>query len=206
MTRLLLVRHGDTRLNSGERFWGRTDVELSSAGLRQAERLGERLASHRIDAVYASNLVRAKVTAAAIASAHNLEMTTCPELNEIDFGLVEGLTYNEISERFPDLVKLWANWDIKTNFPEGESIEEFSSRVVRFGSRLEKHTPEETVLVVAHSGTVRLLLCHLLGLELHHWRQMRIGFASLSILETHRNGGVLTLLNDVSHLDSLQTG
>ena len=89
MSKLLLVRHGKTKLNSTERFWGKTDVELSDEGIRQAERLKEHLKTQKINAVYASNLSRARVTAEIITSRKKLDITTLAELDEInkDLGL-----------------------------------------------------------------------------------------------------------------------
>ena len=92
MSRLLLVRHGDTELNSAERYWGNTDVKLSDAGFRQAERLRDRLATERIDAIYSSELRRASATAEIIASSHRLHVIICAELREMNFGELEGLT------------------------------------------------------------------------------------------------------------------
>ncbi len=200
MSKLLLVRHGDTKLNSAERFWGRTDVELSAAGMRQAERLRDRLAAQKIDAIYTSNLSRAAVTAKIIASRHQLDIVICTELQEINFGKFEGLTFKEINQLYPEATELWTNWNLTLKFPEGESVDELNNRVSKFLDRLEKHTPEETILIVAHSAPLRLLICHLLGIELRHWRQFRLDLASLSIMETYPQGAILNLLNAVSHL------
>ena len=199
MSRLLLVRHGNTRLNSAERFWGQTDVELGDEGIRQAEQLRDRLAGEKIDAVYTSNLRRAVKTAEITASKHKVDITTCAELREIDFGKVEGLTFAEISQLYPDLARSLADWKLQSRFPDGESREEFSIRVRQFLPRLEKHAPEETVLIVAHSGTLRILICYLMGLEIWHWRQFRISLGSLSIIDSYPQGAILSLLNDVSH-------
>ena len=200
MSRLLLVRHGETELNSSERFWGRTDVALSAAGLRQVEQLRDRLAAEKIDVTYSSNMRRASLTAETIASRHKLEVTICPELREIDFGQLEGLTFDEICQLHPEIAELWTNWDLHTKFPGGESVDELDTRVSKFLDRLKKHAPEETILVVAHSAPLRLLICHLLGIELWHWRQFRLSLASLSIVGTYPQGAILTLLNDVGHL------
>lgn len=200
MSRLLLVRHGNTKGNSAERFWGQTDVELSADGIRQAERLADRLAGEKIDAIYSSGLCRASATAEIIASRHHLEFTTCSELLEINFGKVEGMSFSEISQRYPQLVKAWPTRDPSFRFPEGESITDLDRRVVKFLSRLDKHTPQDTVLIVAHSGVLRLLLCHLLKIDIWHWRQLRTDLASLSIVETSSRGAILNLLNDISHL------
>ncbi|MFC1981662.1 alpha-ribazole phosphatase [Chloroflexota bacterium] len=200
MSRLLLVRHGNTKLNSAQRFWGHTDVELSTAGIIQAERLRDRLAAEKIDAIYSSNLSRAKVTAEIIASRHRSPVRTCAELIEISFGWVEGLTFDEIKQRFPELAELMADRRSRPQFPGGEGFDDLNKRVEKFLPELEKHSTEETILIVAHSGILRLMVCHFLEIELQHWRQIHLDLGSLSILDTCPQGAILSLLNDVSHL------
>ena len=200
MSRLLLVRHGETELNSAERYWGSTDVRLSTAGFGQAEQLRELLAAEKIDAVYSSPLSRAQVTAEIIASDHRLAVITCPEIQEVNFGQLEGLTFAEVGQRYPEVTRMWIERNPGLKYPGGESVMDFYHRVGRFLGRLEKHTPDETVLVVAHSGSLRILMCHLLGLEVEHWRQFRLDMASLSILETYPEGAILNQLNEVCHL------
>jgi alpha-ribazole phosphatase len=164
------------------------------------ERLAEHLAGEKIDAIYASQLSRATATARIIASHHHMKIITCPELLEINFGEVEGLTFSEIGQHYPELVVAWPNRDLAFRFPGGESIGELNGRVTKFYDRLQKHAPEETALVVAHSGVLRLLICHLLQIDIWHWRQFRTDLASLSIVETHSQGATLLSLNDTSHL------
>ncbi len=200
MPRLLLVRHGNTKGNSAERFWGQTDVELSDNGRWQVERLAERLTGEEIDAIYTSELSRAAATARIIASRHKMEIITCPELLEINFGEVEGLSFSEIGQHYPELVVAWPNRDLAFRFPGGESIGELNSRVTKFYNQLRKSATEKTALVVAHSGVLRLLICHLLQIDVWHWRQFRTDLASLSIVETHSQGATLLSLNDTSHL------
>lgn len=201
MSRLILVRHGNTKLNSAQRFWGQTDVELSEDGVRQAERLGNRLAAEKIDTVYASNLSRALVTAEIISSRHGLAVTTCTELAEINFGTIEGLTFDEISKLHPEQARQLADRSLTLKFPGGESIRELNDRVSKFVPRLENHAPEATILIVSHAGVLRLMVCNLLGIGLEHWRQMRLDLASVSIVETYPQGAILNLLNDTSHLE-----
>jgi len=168
--------------------------------LRQAEKLRDRLAAEKIDVIYSSGLQRASLTAKIIASRHQLDVITCAELRETNFGKIEGLTFDEVSNLYPELTELWVNWSLQLKFPDGESVDELNSRVSKFLDRLKKHAPDETILIVAHAGPLRLLVCRLLGIELQHWRQIRISLASLSIVETYPQGAVLSLLNDVSHL------
>ena len=199
--RLILVRHGDTQSNSALRYWGHSDIKLSAAGLKQAERLRNRLATEKIDAIYTSNLKRASVTAEIIATGHRLDVINCAQLNEVDFGKIEGLTFDEVGRLYPEVAKLWASWSLELGFPDGENFDELNKRVSKFLGRLEKHAAEEIILIVAHAGPLRLLVCHLLGLELWRWRQFRLDLASLSILETYPQGAILSLLNSVSHLE-----
>ena len=200
MSRLLLVRHGETELNSTERYWGRTDVKLSLGGMGQAERLRDRLATEPIDAVYSSDLKRALVTAEVISSEHKVDIVTCPELREMNYGDCEGLTFQEISSLYSELAELITNFSLELRFPGGEGFEGFIERTTKFLDRLNKHTAEQTILIVSHSGPLKVLVCRLLGIDLGHWRQIRLDNASLSIVETYPRGAVLSLLNDISHL------
>jgi len=202
LSRILLVRHGETELNSAERYWGSTDVKLSTTGIKQAESLRDRLASEPIDAVYSSNLMRASVTAEVIASRHGLTVITCPELREINFGKLEGLNFDEISQLYPEVAKLWAERSPELKYPGGESRDTFDERVTTFVDTLRQHNPEETVLVVAHSGVLRTIVCLLLGMELRRRWQLYLDLASLSIVNIYPQGSaVLSLLNDTSHCD-----
>jgi alpha-ribazole phosphatase len=196
---LFLVRHGNTSLDSAMRFWGKTDVALSLDGIRQAEKLRDRLVRQKFHAAYSSRLSRARATA-EIISGGSLDITSLAELDEINFGWVEGLTFEEIKKRHPEMAETMGNWKIRQKFPGGESLDELNDRLQKFLERLQKHQPEETVLIVAHAGTLRVLICNLLGIGLEHWRQMQIDLASLSIVETYPQGAILSLLNDVSHL------
>jgi alpha-ribazole phosphatase len=200
LARLLLVRHGEPEMNSPARYWGNTDIALSEIGLRQAERLRDCLAKENIDRIYSSDLKRALVTAEIIASHHGLEIVACPELREIDFGCIEGLTFDQISKSYPEIVRLWMECSTRLRYPDGESIDELEERVGRFRKRLESHSREETVLVVAHNGILRTLVCQILDMDAEQRWQMQLDLASLSIIETQPGGGVMTRLNDISHL------
>jgi alpha-ribazole phosphatase len=193
------VRHGETELQSSLRYWGKTDVALAEVGLHQAEQLRDRLAMERIDAIYSSELKRAADTAGIIATRHNLKVTTCPELREVDFGRLEGLDFNEIHAQFPEVEKMWITRNPELVYPEGESLLEFESRVSKFNDRLKNHKVEETVLIVAHAGVLRTLICQLLELGMKNRWSLRVDLASLSIVETYPEVNFLCLLNDVSH-------
>lgn len=199
MARILLVRHGTTILSHEIRFWGKTDVGLSDVGMRQAAQLRDRLAKEKITAVYSSTLSRARDTAEIITSPHKIDITEYEELCECNFGYIEGLTFEEIRQQHPELAKKLATGKVIT-FPGGESLDDLNERVKPFIDIIKKHQEKETILVVAHSGSLRLLICALLGIGIEHWLHIRVDMASLSTIETYPEGNILTLLNDTGHL------
>ncbi len=128
-------------------------------------------------------------------------MVICPELREMNFGELEGLNFSEISQRYPEVTKLWIQRSPRLKCPGGESLKEFNRRVSQFLPRLEKHAPEETILIVAHSGSLRSLVCYLMGIRPERRWQFRLDLASLTIMDTYPLGAILSLSNDVSHLE-----
>ena len=204
MTRLLLVRHGKTEWNETGRYQGCSDTCLSSTGREEAEAVRQRLAAEKIDVIYCSDLERAVRTAQIIASGRDVRLVTCKELREIDFGEFEGLTFVEVGQRYPDN-DWWTARDAAQKLPRGESVSQLAARVDQFiAVCLGKHTEEETILVVAHGGSLRTLVCRLLGLSLEHWWQIGIDSASLTIMETYPLGMMLSVLNDTCHLKHLR--
>jgi len=200
LAKLLLVRHGETEYNSSERYWGSTDVSLGTVGLVQAQKLRERLSGEKIDAIYSSPLKRAMVTAQTIAESHNLKVVSCPEIREIDFGKIEGLNFKELNQLYPEVHRLWIEKSPQMAYPGGESVIQLEARVASFTKRLKPHGPDDTILVVAHSGVLRTLICQLLEMDTRHRWSFRLDLASLNIVETYPGGSILTLLNDKTHL------
>ncbi len=203
LSKLLLVRHGSTDYNSSRRFLGHSDIELNTAGYRQVERLRDRLADEKIDAIYSSDLKRALATAEVTSSGRDVDIVACPELREVNYGICEGLTFQEIGSRHPDVAEKCINFTLELAFPEGECFEEFIERTCRFLDRLGKHGPSETVLIVSHNGPLKVLVCRLLGISMEHWWQISIDTASLSVLVTSPRGARLISLNDTSHLKDI---
>lgn len=195
--RLLLARHGETEYNRQWRYQGRSDIGLNRVGLWQAGRLRRRLYRELVDIVYTSNFERAADTAEIIARGRGLRVVPCEELAELDFGEFEGLTYAEIVERYPD----WEPSDFSAY--GGESLNQLSQRIRAFENELSSDNPADAdILIIAHSGSLRVLLCVLLGIAIENWRRFRLAPASLTIIEDFGQEPVLTLLNDVSHLDT----
>ncbi len=150
MTRLLLVRHGETDWNAGGRLQGQTDRPLSEFGRRQARELAEKLAGEQIDAVYASDLSRARETAETIGARLGLPVALDPDLREKDWGTWEGLSAVE-----RDRVEF-----------VGESTEAHGERTLRALRRIADRHPGGHVLVVTHGGSIRRVQAAALGLAL----------------------------------------
>ncbi len=206
MARLLLVRHGEIESMNPPRYWGHTNVRLCAEGMRQAQKLCRRLANETITAIYSSDLRRALDTAAIIAVPHQVPVVPCAELREIDFGRCEGMTFDEIKRSYPQAERVLAGLDLELDFPGGESFRALAERVDRFATRLSNHSPDDTILLVAHGGSLRTLVCRMISLDLSCWWQLRIDPASVTVLETYPEGTVLSLLNDLSHLTSVSSG
>lgn len=201
--KLILIRHGETEANSTDRYWGQADVALNALGLEQARRLAKRLKEEKIDVIYTSTLKRATVTADMMAVGRGAEYYNEPKLNEIDFGEVEGLNFDEITAKFPKLASVWASNGTDVVFPNGESYKSFSKRVSSFKDVLTKYDEDKTVAVVGHGGPFRILICNLLCIDIEHWWKFRFDLASVSILKVQNKGATLELFNGKAHLDEI---
>ncbi len=202
--RLLLVRHGQTAWNVEHRFQGQADIPLNPTGHKQAAALAQRLQHEAIQAIITSNLQRAQATAQAIASALKLRPQPEPRLRELSFGTWEGLTYGAIQQQAPTTLLAWRKDPLSVPPPEGETLTQMINRVRDIWKELKTTYSGQTVVLVAHGGPLRLLLC--LALEVppqHHWRFM-IEPASLSELSATDQGTTLIRLNDTHHLTNVK--
>src|SRR5262245_49254488 len=120
--RLILVRHGETVLNAAGRFSGQLDTPLSARGRRQVALVGQWLAARGLDALVASDLLRAHATAHAIAVHHGLPVALDPNLRERSFGAWEGATFAEVGARNEQLAEQWKADPLTTMPPGGETI------------------------------------------------------------------------------------
>lgn len=205
MTRLILVRHGQTVWNKELKYQGHTDIALSDEGIRQAGAVARRLKNENVAAVYASDLSRAFFTADAVARGHGLTVTAMPELREIKFGEWEGLTYTAIQEKWPDeMDKLYTNAD-EIAIPGGETFRQLKERAEGAICRLVERHAEQTFVVVSHGGTIRTIFCAILGIHLNHVWDIRQDNAAVNIIEYHHGRAIVTLVNDTHHLEKCGT-
>jgi probable phosphoglycerate mutase len=201
MTIVYLIRHGATVLSREDRFAGSSDVALSEEGQLQAKKLGHRLANEKIAAVYCSDMHRAIHTAEAVAKPHGLTPITRPGLREIDHGHWEGMEHKMVEEQFAAEYKAWDRDPLLTPPPGGESGLSVLARSLPALAKIVEDHPHETVAVVSHKATIRLLLCSILGIDPRMFRaRLSQDTACLNIIEFRDiNNGRVTLMNDISH-------
>jgi broad specificity phosphatase PhoE len=196
-TRLLLVRHAETDEAMWGRCYGRLDVGLSDEGRRQAWALGGLLEQQPLAAVYASPLVRALDTAAAIAAPHGLEPRPVDELREIDFGELEGVTYDEIQTKRPELFREWMARPASVRFPGGETLADLRARVLPAIADIRRRHEREVVALVTHGGVVRVTLADALGLADGAVFRLGQSYGGLSVVDWERGATVVPVVNAV---------
>jgi len=198
-TWIYLVRHGSVVGAETRRFIGHLDVPLSPSGEAEIERLAARLARVPLAAVYASDLLRSRLSAEIIARPHGLTSRIEPALREMAMGRWEGLTADEITAREPEAFKEWMARIGEFPFPEGESVPDLLARAWPAFERVVGAHAGERVAVVAHGGTNRAILCRALGLPLDRLLVFGQDYAALSLLEWRQARFVLHFLSQTAH-------
>lgn len=203
-TRVMLVRHGATTLAAEDRFAGSVEVPLSDVGEMQAKRLSERLASHKIDAFYCSPMGRTVRTAEVIAAPHDKSVQRVDAFREINHGRWEERTRAEVETLYPEEYR---NWEVDpfAFAPEGgESGLSVLARALPALRTLVAEHANQTILVVSHKATIRLLLGSFLGFDLRGYRDhLDQSPCSLNLLDFKDAAHArLMLFNDVSHYEN----
>ena len=201
MTKLILVRHGQTFWNKEMKYQGHSDIALNEAGLRQAELVAQRLKNEKIDAIYSSDLQRALVTAQAIAGYHDLTVGIMPGLREMRFGEWEGYTLKFVYERWPEESDKLFTRAVEARIPGGETFDEVRARTAVAVDELVANHPDQTVVAVCHGGIIRTVICNVLGVDLNRVWDIKQDNTAVNIIEYHPGRTVVALLNDTHHLN-----
>jgi alpha-ribazole phosphatase len=195
-TLIYLLRHGEVVRTEMRRFVGHLDVPLSAGGEAQCAAQARRLSAVRLDALYSSDLSRARRSGEIIGAPHGLAPTTTPALREMAMGRWEGLTAEEIQAREPEAFRDWMSRVGEFPFPEGESVADLVARAGAAFDDIVARSRERTIAIVAHGGTNRALLCRALGLPLSRLLTLGQDYAALTVLEGTPDGWVLRRLNE----------
>lgn len=199
MTTILLARHGESDWNRAKRWQGFADRPLTDLGREQAVALADRLRNTELDAVYSSDLQRARETAEIVARSKELGVEVVRDLREVDVGSWSGLTHAEAEARFPDGYARWLQggegWD------DGETYAEMSRRVTGAILRIAEQHDNGRVLVVAHGGSIRAIHAAALGLDVHSYRRIQRVEPNATLSAVCVEEGRLTELCQTAELD-----
>ena len=197
---IYLIRHTETEWNEQFRYIGRTDLHLSELGRQHAGMIAKWFADVRLDAIYASPMVRALETAATLAADRDMVIEKVQGLREIDFGAWEGLTHGEILERDPDNFNRWLADPETQPIPEGELWSSFDARVRQaFAGVTAKHAGE-AIAIVSHGGPIKVIVGQVLGIPAANYWQVYLDKGSVSALIMDERGLRVTLLNGTCYL------
>lgn len=199
--RLLLIRHGETDWNVGQRIQGQLDIELNEAGRWQAARLAEALRGQALDAVYSSDLRRAHLTALALSAAGQPAPTLLPTLRERHFGVFQGLSWDEIAAHHPAEHARWKAREPGFGPPGGETLQAFDARVLAAVGGLAADHPGQAVAVVAHGGVLDCLYRAAARLPLEAPRSWTLPNTGVGRLLHGPEGFTLLGWADTRHLD-----
>jgi len=202
VTRLALVRHGETIWNAENRHAGSTDIPLSPRGEEQAERLAQWASSAGLAAIWVSPLLRARETAAPAERLSGLTAHVDSRLREIHFGRGEGLTYAEMKQSFPQAFAAFESDPVAHHLPGGEDPRDGAQRAVECFEEIQMSHPRARVLIVTHSTLIRVALCQLLGMPLSKYRTAFPAIANGALSEILLQEGRASLLKVNSPLES----
>lgn len=209
---IVLIRHGETAWNAERRLQGHLDVPLNAHGSRQAAALAAALQDEAFDAVFCSDLLRARQTAQALAAGHNLPLQIDAGLRERCYGAFEGMLYADIAGRYPAAHAAWQRREVDARFPAGrwaaETLREFSERALAAVMRLASVAPvagagQRRIVIVTHGGVLESVYRALRGIGHEPVRDFEIPNTGINRLR--RDGAQLRIerWGDVSHLRQL---
>lgn len=196
--RVFIVRHGETDFNAEKRWQGFLPTPLNNRGQEQARFLANHLRIEPIERIISSDLKRAVETARPTANFLGLDILLDERLREINLGIFQGLTGEEIQAKFPEEWSSWRSDYMNYVIPEGESREMVKVRVYDAWQELVEKSDADTILFVSHGGTIRMLMRALLGEG--DW--MHADFTNTSITSLHKKGTewLITDLATTPHL------
>lgn len=202
LTRIYLIRHGETTWNSERRYQGTLNSPLSEAGWDQSYRTRDVLRDASLQAIYSSPLPRAQDTAKVIAEPHGLPVMTANGLSEIQVGEWEGLTVSEIEARYAEAVQQWYKEPHFARIPGGETIQEMRTRAVAAFDEIRSRHEGQTVAVIAHGGVNKSIILTALGAPLASYWRIRQHNACINVLDSEGPRARVLLINETIHLGS----
>ena len=203
MTKVYLVRHGQTEWNKNLTFRGRIDIPLNERGHREAVAIAEALKDKNIDAIYTSPLRRSIETAQPTARFFNIEIVPFQGLIDISYGDWEGLTFNEARERYRDQYTKWEERPELVRFPKGETLGEVRERSFRALKEILRENAGRSILIIPHRVINKVLLCAILGLSNSYFWEIKQDTGCINLIECSNERFVISTVNDTCHLKGI---
>jgi broad specificity phosphatase PhoE len=203
MTKVYVVRHGQTAWNLEEVFRGRMDIPLDETGKKEVHLAGEALKDETLHAIYSSPLSRSMETAENIAKFQDISVTPLESIIDISYGEWEGVSLVEVRKKYPDLYDLWLKEPHNITFPGGESLEQVRVRTRNaIDDLLEKHK-NENIALVAHRVPNKVICCNLIGIDNSNFWRIQQDTASTNLFVYKDGQWIISYLNDTSYLKVL---
>lgn len=204
MTRLYIVRHGQTKWNIESRAQGSKNIELTEKGREQAKLLAQRIKDYEIDCIYSSDLDRAFDTAMMIGKEKNLQVSKIEGLREMCFGEWEGLTNDKIKEDYMEHYTIWRNKPHQAHIPGGEKLVEVQKRGLKAIHEIITNNKNKNILIVSHGITIKTILLGILDIDLSNLYKIRQDNTCMNLIEYKDYGPVIVSLNDTAHLENIK--
>lgn len=200
--RIYLVRHGETEWNRVRRFQGRSNLPLNQEGIKQVNALALALKNKPLNAIYTSPLLRAFETARLIKVFHpSIPIFEEKGLIEMDLGEFDGMKAQDWAEQYPDFRKAWNENPASVQMPGGESLKEVQTRAKDTLERITRiYSPDSSILLSSHNFVNLTILCDLLEIPLHRFRELRQENAAFNVICKKGNRLYVELVNERSHL------
>lgn len=199
MSRLILIRHGETDCYLENKYCGFSNPSLNKKGIWQSKMLSNRLTNIKVERVYSSDLKRAVETAKIIFKNNFVEQL--PDFREMNFGVFEGLRYDEIVKKYPSLYKNWINNPTKVKIPNGEALQDLVKRVRKRVTFLLSQNKNGKIALVTHGGPIRVILCDVLKFSLDSFWKIKQDIAAINLIDYPEGSSpIVVKMNDISHL------
>lgn len=196
MTELFIIRHGESKMNSDNLFCGWSDSRLTDKGRMQALKAKEKLKDEDIDVIISSDLKRCYETAEIINKDRHLDIIYDNNLRELNFGVWEGLRYDEIREQFPDKIRKWEIDYLNFKVPKGESLKEMYLRGNSAIEEIIQKYKNKKILIISHSGIIRSILSKQICGDINCYWKFKIFHCSINRIEyLEDNYSVVTGIN-----------
>jgi len=192
--RVYLMRHGEVANDGEKRYNGHIDIDITQKGVDQMHRLAGLLEGKEITAVYSSDLIRSTRGAAIISNRVGIPYTPLPELRERSVGAWEGMTAEEIKERFPEQYTAWRTDLLNYRPPGGECLVDVSARILPVFKRLVASHREQEIAMLLHGGVNRVILADVLGMEPLNIFRIDQAFGALNVIDFFDDGMVVVKL------------